>query len=358
MVKVNISQVIKEYEKSFFIDDRQIFDIIYGNFLESGWLIVLAPPSNMKSSLLIPLKCSKRALPIDGLTRHTLISGAQGAESVMNSAIGKVIIMDDTSTLISLPAVTRNVIYSQLRKGYDGKWDFHFGGEIIRSVTGEGKFGCMFGATGEIERDNVLTNSLGERFMKVRPSQDHQDEKMEAAQRHFHGTKKSLERISKVVARFLKERENIKLSSNFTGSDYRKIVRSYARFTTVARTHVHRHHYTREIEELPEPESPSRFIKQLMDVASGVSKARDEDNLTTRGMMGVRRLALDCIPVKRMIIMRSLLKYPNSTDTNLSVQTKFPRPSARRIAEELVLLGLVDEKKEKYSLAGSVPRVF
>jgi hypothetical protein len=113
---------------------------------------------------------------------------------------------------------------------------------------------------------------------------------------------------------------------------------------TLARSAVERD-YRGDIEFAHDPEAPTRFAKQLVQllrgaVAIGVKPAE--------AMRLVRRCACDSIPPLRRDILLDLAKNPGSRATDVRKRISQPRNTVRRGLECLHMLGTLvcDETEE------------
>jgi len=124
---------------------------------------------------------------------------------------------------------------------------------------------------------------------------------------------------------------------------------SVADFTTRARSAVMRDGYSRQLEYAPEPEAPTRFAKVLFSLASGVALAYDSPQVTLREIRLVLRVALDCLPPMRRMIIELLGDFagerPNrSAPTTREIADRLPDSSLsyiRRTLEDLHALKIV-----------------
>jgi len=127
----------------------------------------------------------------------------------------------------------------------------------------------------------------------------------------------------------------------------RKELSMMARFVAVARTEIQRDGQTKEIEALPEPEVPTRLVKQLVSLAMGIAMAREKKDVTEDEVKLVIKVALGSIPPMRLEVLRCLTAVYPKSKTSKSVAGKIRvSPSAvSRCLEELYALGIVEKSK-------------
>ena len=118
-----------------------------------------------------------------------------------------------------------------------------------------------------------------------------------------------------------------------------------ADIVTRARSGVARDRQTRDILYLPEPEAPTRFAKQIAQlmaaaIAIGVSE--------TEAWRLARKVGWDSVPAVRSAVIRLLARQEGIAIpySDLEERTGLPKTTVRRVVEDLVVLGLAEQRKE------------
>jgi hypothetical protein len=121
-----------------------------------------------------------------------------------------------------------------------------------------------------------------------------------------------------------------------------------------ARSPVHRDGRSRELQYAPHPEAPTRFVKVLAALASGIALAHDRRAVTSRELRFVLRVALDCIPPLRRQVIDTLLRDAMATRRDRGLRVKEIAKSGRcsisavrRALEDLYALRVVKRREEK-----------
>lgn len=350
---MNSHELIATYGQYYVLDDPDFLEVVWaaytGNSMpgEPLWLMAVGPPSGGRSTAIRLLKSLRHTFVVDGLTEHTLVTGLEGATSLLNRLDGKVMVIEDGGFLQSLPADKRNRIFAQLRKAYDGDWSFAFGTKS-GSVTGKGKFGVIMACTPAIDNDAILHSELGERFLKIRPKDEHRVQKALKAIQNIGQEKAIFDTLSKATRQFLGSKWNpvrVPLVDQVLLGE----LASVTDMVTKARTPVQRGGRGWHIVRPPQPESPARMTKQLTLLAESITKNRGLQRVTDDEMAIVRRVASDCIPVERLRVLDAVHSSPSCTLLDIAEDAMLPRNTVRYIAEDLVALGLLDDSPRSTS---------
>ena len=86
------------------------------------WLLILAPSGSGKTEMLRPFSGLAFCRDVSKLTPRTLWSGHQAVDPLINQLDGKVIIVKEMGTLLSLNRNAIGEVLGQLREGTAGRW--------------------------------------------------------------------------------------------------------------------------------------------------------------------------------------------------------------------------------------------
>lgn len=123
-------------------------------------------------------------------------------------------------------------------------------------------------------------------------------------------------------------------------------------FLAIARTPIHRDYHTDEIDELPEPEFPTRIsntISRLCEVHAlfyGREKVGQED------IDFGHRVILDNIPTRRWQILKPMSNEWNTTSI-IGKEAIMSTEATKRVLDELVSLKLVERRTREEKLEGT-----
>lgn len=169
------------------IDDFEAIDVCLATSLDRKvpgdpvWVMLITPSGGFKSELLQALS---NALPewthkIDGLTSRSIVSGRAtptGAEvkGLAVEADGKVVVIKDFTEILSKERTERGEIFGQLRNWYDGEISRRFG-NFDKTLRVKSSIGLIMGCVPSVDRYTAMLGALGERFLKIRYTQNRND---------------------------------------------------------------------------------------------------------------------------------------------------------------------------------------
>lgn len=334
------------------------------------WLLIVAPPSGLKTELLNALDKVESIYQLSSLTPKTLASGQlrPGASaSLLDELHDKVLTFKDFTTILEMNYNARDEILSQLREVYDGKFSKKYGNGA--EVRWEGKLGFMAGVTDAVELYQGRINIIGERFVQYRMKQPDR----EAA------TKRGLENAARIV----EIREELKtmcadlIDGTPIPSDVPHISKELegeiielSNFATLARAGIVRDSKDRDITNVFPAEMPVRFAKQLIQISKaflimGAFGDTEKAILRRIAMSSVfrnRRRALSILMKRRCDVDLTGKDGVDKVETDdfgfeepneetgdgdvwitkdVALALDLPSTSTRRILEELTALGLI-----------------
>ena len=169
---MKLQQIKEKWEEFIVLKDHHTLDVllatIIGNMLidrDPIWLMLVAPSSGGKTTLLSPIVDIKSVYFIDDLTEKTLLSGYKvgGKDNSLLRTIGTgIMAFSDFTSILSKNPVSRGEILSQLKLVYDRKVTKYTG---TGKVNWEGKIGFIGAATADIYYHLESGRSMGERFI-------------------------------------------------------------------------------------------------------------------------------------------------------------------------------------------------
>jgi hypothetical protein len=334
------------------------------------WLFVVGPPSTGKTELLRALSGLPDIYRLSSLTAQTLVSGYRDhrAPDLLPKLTGKVVVLKDFTTVLTMHRESRQEILAQLREIYDGEYTKGFGtGKVF---SWRGKIGFIAGVTGVIDTYYAVYQVLGERFIQYRLPLVGRREQARFALRNAGKETVMRKALQDVFTAFFTGRTFPALQTievpDATGDD----LVTLACLASVARSGIMRESYhTREIELAPDPEAPARLVKQLKALACALALVDARTTVTPADMAPVATIALNCLPKLRYQVLSAL--YANATDTTLAPDLSttdiaerigYPTNTTRRILEELTALRLTrkrpggEGKADRWRLAATTKR--
>jgi DNA-binding MarR family transcriptional regulator len=319
-----------------------IIDVVAATYLANQlrgarlWLCLIGPSATAKTTIAESLLRLPEVYSLDRIGQAALASGyvAKGAKS--QQVFGFLDRLDDNkSHLILIPdfsnilndRLNRDIVLSQLRRIYDGKWSQHHGSGKV--VDWKGKVGLIACATPNFERIVTSEAIFGERFVYWKTRLPDPRALGERALRNVEetdGISRALQ-IAMMSIRKLRPKQNSKIPL-----DVRNALSDEVAFVAKARTPIERHRVTREILDRPYEESPARLAQQLGQLQ--VPEPSDEM------IEIVESCAYSSIPNNRLWAMAAM-GPKESPLSEIQRRSKLPRSVLTRVLEELTALELV-----------------
>jgi hypothetical protein len=349
------SEVYAAYEKWLDIPDRTMLDLVYGalfaNRIEGDplWLFMAGPPGSLKSELLMSFSDCPEAYTTTSLTPHSLISGwsvgpQQADPSILPQLDGKVLIVKDFTTILTMNSVARDEVFGVLRDAYDGTAKKVFGNGVVREYTSH--FGFMAGVTPTIDAYSILHTSMGERFLKYRMPDASYEEELKQARRALSNVGYEVRMRQALREAAVKCLSRTPAIPKVPKEMHDRII-ACAQFTALLRGVVLRETYTDYIVCPPIIERATRLSKQLAKLAMGVAMFKGQPQLQESVLPVLRRIALDTPPAREVAIVKAVHALGGAPDTaSVAVSARLPRRTVLRVLQDMHLRGVLEQTGE------------
>jgi hypothetical protein len=334
-------------------DDRSLLAVlgtVAANRLPGDpvWLVLVGPPGGGKSEQLQTIIGLPDVHPAATLTEASLLSGTvkrerdASAKGGLLREIGDsgIILSKDFGSILSMNRDARAPLLAALREVYDGSWTRHVGADGGRALHWSGKVGLIAGCTPTIDRHHAVMGAMGERFILFRlPEVDSAAQGRRALAHAGLQTTMRSELAAAVASVFS---GGLTEPLPRTAEDDERLV-ALASLVVRCRSSVERDGYTREIELIPSPEAPTRFVVVLAQLLAGldaIDVSRDE------GWSVVSKAALDSIPAIRSSAIETLY-YGDSSgmkSSEVAEAISYPTATTRRALEDLAAHGVVERE--------------
>jgi len=289
------------------------------------WVMLVAPPGSMKTELLNGLKGLPNVHFVDRLTPQTFLSGQIGdptkpskvsASLLQRIGAEGVMVVPDFSTMLSGNADKRTAIFSDMRRIYDGQLRKEFGTDEDVQREWKGRLTIIVAVTPEIDKYTTVFQSLGERFVMVRwPRAGGIETALVAMNQDNDEAKRELiEAVKKLMSNLPAIEPQIPKESQLQ-------IANLAELAVIARTGVSRSGYTKEITEMPQPESATRLSQQLAQLAKGSALLDGRELTSPDDLKLVRRVAFDCMPPARSRVLRGLYAAMKQKELGIPTST-------------------------------------
>jgi len=352
-------EVYAQFQKWLYLPDTAVIDVIFGSIIgnrQAGdplWMFIVAPPGGTKTEPLRTLAAAPHIVYKNTLSAKSLVSGqimAAGADpSLLPRLHEKILVVEDWTALLSLPAAFREEIFGILRSAFNGTYERDYGnGRIFKCDC---HFGILAAVTPAIEHEAEQMAALGERFLSYYPP----------IPRDIRGRRPFLEAARRNTSRVSEMREELLATSslvlkhNFTISPDVPTAMAdrtidAAQWTSMMRGVVKRERFSsmREVTHEPYAELGTRLVTQFTKLLDGIGRFRRVGTVTEREFEIVRRIAYGSTPSDRRRFIE-VMWCDNSrgwSTAEISDATGLPRhPMCERIAETLSLLGIIRKSK-------------
>jgi hypothetical protein len=229
------------------------------------WLMLVGSPSSGKSEILQAVGSLPDVHPTASLTEAGLLSGTPKREKAKDATGGLlrqvgeygVLLAKDFGSVLSQRHETRAQVLAALREIYDGSWTRPLGADGGRTLKWQGKCGLLAGCTPTIDQHHAVMGSMGERFifLRVQVSDPREQARKALAHRRL-GERMRAELRGAVFDLFEHQQTELPERSEHD----RERLENLAVLVVRCRSAVERDRHTREVELVPEPEAPGRFV--------------------------------------------------------------------------------------------------
>jgi len=336
------------------ISDDTYIDVLFGviaaNRLDSKpvWLYLIGPPGSGKTEIVQSWRNVAEVYATEGLTAHTIISGKileddEPDPSLLPKLNGKVLVIKDFTTILSMRNEDVHAIWGQLRNAYDGTARINVGtGKDTLYVS---KFGLIACVTDILDAHTGLVSSLGERFLTYRMPRVDENERWQRAEKAA-----ACESTLAMEATLAAAAEAVFAAAAGPATlpvDLRHRLVGAAAFLARARTWVPRNR-NHEVIGLPDPEVPTRIAKQLVALAKGVAMMREKPQVEQAEVDLMERIVVDGVPVFRARILEFMANSGAAGVTVGETTAKLGLSDSpvRLALEDFVILGLVSARTE------------
>jgi hypothetical protein len=325
------------------------------------WLLIVGGPGNAKTATVQALTGCGAHITSTIASEGALLSatprkqrGAKATGGLLRK-IGDhgVLVIKDFTSILSASRETRGMVLAAIREIYDGLWERNVGTDGGHTLTWIGRIVIVAAVTTHWDAAHTVVASMGDRFALLRMrSSKGRKEAGSGAIRNTGSELAQQQELAAVVNAAVAQMDTTPFQ--LSQDDVDQLVKA-ADLATLARSAVERD-YRGEVEFAHDPEAPTRFAKQLVQLMRGaiaIGVEKDE------AMRLVRRCAADSIPPLRRDILLDLASHPNSRVYDIRKRISQPRNTVRRGVECLHMLGtLVCVETDETDRNGTIRTVF
>ena len=329
-------------------EDRDVVDFTLGVYKSHDipgdplWGIIIDASGAGKTELLRAFRNRSDAYFLSNLTENTLVSGYRDPKapekdpSILPELNEKVLVIKDLAPLLGMRAEARGAVIAGLRDAYDGFTDQGRGN--LGRISYEARFTLLAASTLAIERTDTIEQELGERFIKFRARSADSRDKVRKAISNLGADSPMRHDIEGAVSLYLDQLP--KANNAQVPAQLQEPLVDLAVFTAKARSHVARDR-NGVIQYLPRPEVGTRLGKELGKLLLSLAVIRGKDRPDQLDFATVVRVAEDCIPPNRIVVLRAL-RGECVAASDIERTTGLPHTTSLRTLEDLEVLGLVE----------------
>ncbi len=365
---VSAEEVSSVFHKWLILPNDTALDIVlgtmFGNRLQGDplWMFLVAPPGGSKSAILMALDGGPGVKAISSLTPKALISGAVGKHGADPSLLARlneqVLVIKDFTTLLGLPQVARDEIFSTLRDAYDGIAERAYGEDVQRRYTCH--FGLLAGVTPAVQLLTSVHSALGERFLRYQirylSSAAVEAETIHRAIGAIGTEDKMRESLADVTWRCLERDVDSSSPPKLPPEIEEKLV-GLAQWVAMLRGTVDIDPYHGHLRYLPFSEIGTRLGKQLTKLAYGIAIYRQLPEVTPEIYQLVSQVAKDTVPDRVESLMRVLYSHNGGEiidDATVAGESHIPASTAREVLSGMRMLKITAGREDEHYLRKNV----
>lgn len=332
-----LDNLFKDVCKWIYLDnDRDFFDVVLACSSERKirglplWLYVISKSGGLKSTMASLLRKCVDIYMLDTLTPNTLVSGKVDSKGkpirgLLPQINGKVLVIKDFSTMLTMHPDKRNAVFGQLRTFYDGYSDSGYG-TMNEKLSIESIFGLLIMVTPMIDDYTILEQNLGTRFLRIRHrSKGFEHEISKKAMENEGHEEEIILQLQTLINMFI---SMIDFSKEVTISDeWKERIRLLSHYVALMRTQVKGEWWKGQLQAVtsePLQEEVTRLPKQFIKLAKLLTLIRGKTEFSEAEWNTLVRVAEDTIsPYTRSQIVKEIIR------------NNYEVPSIRELSENL-----------------------
>jgi len=360
---MTLDELKGHFNKWLEISDPHVLEVTLGSIVANRlgsnpvWLLLIAPPSGMKSELINALATTKFIEPLSDLTPKTLISGQHKQElgqepSLLMRLDQRILSLKDFTTVLSKRSEHLDEILSQLREIYDGSFRKIWG--TGKELNWEGHVGFIAGCTEAIDKSRVVHSILGERFILYRTIHENRMKIARKAIENVNRVVPMRKELAEVTRQFLLPFSEGEITLPSIAKKHINMLIELSDLTAYGRVGIIR---TRqgEVSYVPTPEMPARLAQTFALLAQGIALIRKKRAVGDVEMKIIRKVAIDTMIHHRAKVMKVLFEADDDlTTTEVSQLVNLPTSTAKIYLEELWMLQCVDRDMKSKNVDGTL----
>jgi hypothetical protein len=314
------------------------------------WIFLVAPPGGAKTATLSAFNRCPKIFTTSSLTARSLISGMNFRSGVDPSLIpkldGRVLVIKDFTSIMSLRDNEKDEIFGILRDAYDGYCSKTFGNGITRRY--KSRFSLIAAVTPAVYSESAKNTSLGERFLKFTLADNlkhfSEDDIITKAISNVNDESAMIDEMSDVVQSYV---SGVEKTVPMIPPRILKRIIGLAKYGARIRASVQRNQYRPDqIEGKPSAEVGSRLGKQIAKMAIALAMVGRRRTVNDDDLVLIKKVILDTVPQRAEDMIRLMWKRCEHEDDSIStrdvaLQSGYPIATVSRLLADFNLLGIV-----------------
>lgn len=353
----SIKEICDLYQSIYYVEDTSFIKLTAWTALtnrmdgDSVWLMLVGGPSSGKTELIQALMGLPFSFDVSTLTTNTLLSGMKpqkGKDTSLLLSIPRqhVLLMKDFTTILSMRLDDMQIIMSQLREVYDGRFTKMTG--MGDKLIWEGKCTLIAGVTEKIYAVDHKFSSMGPRFLYyTMPLQD----RKETARRSRIIQQDIAKHRLLVKESFTEYFKNIiPKIKDFKGEVPRETsenIIDLCDFMTKCRGAVERD-WKGKMNLVQSPEMPTRISNACHNIMRA-AMVENDGKLDKKDEDIIYKSIFDSIPKSRKLVLNVLAKHKSATTKSIAIEINYQTEKAREWLEELNALTIIERSEGRGS---------
>lgn len=355
-----LEDVHNVFGKWLFLRTTEVIDVVLATVLSQridgspSWMFIVGPPGSAKTAIVSALEDVLCTYATSTITAPSLISGANftgaGDPSLIPQLDGKVLVVKDFTSILSLPDREQKEIFGILRDAYDGHCGKTFGNGINRKY--DSRFTVLAATTPRIYDLSDQHAALGERFLKFLVGDNlHHISENEVIRRAIENADRETAmrtELKSVVKNFLERTCDGRVHPRMPEELLVKTI-SLAKFGARMRGSVSRDFYRSDIMmSRPMAEVGTRLGQQLAKLARGLAMVYGKPEVTEVEYSLIKKVMLDTISQRNEDVLRSMIQAMGGTSKmtpmsmrEIALKTHYPFATIQRLMQDLQSLQII-----------------
>jgi hypothetical protein len=311
------------------------------------WTLLISGSGNSKTETVTALSDTAAIITSTISSDGALLSASPARERAKDATGGLlrrlgasgVLTVKDWTSVLSMDRNTRSTVIAALREIHDGHWERNVGTDGGRSLRWDGRIAVIGACTTAWDRAHDVVAAMGDRFVILRMDSSDSNGRKLAGYKAMANTGDEVQMrkaLARVVADALRQIDPRRACR--PGPEETNALLAAADVVTLVRTGVD-YDYRGAVIDNHDPEMPTRFAKQLVQVMRGACAVGLERSEALRLAL---RCARDSMPPLRLAILEDVAANPHSRTKDIRQRVNKPYTTVDRQLQALHILGALE----------------